>query len=65
MIPGAFNSMRLFSFALILATFLSGIAFGSLVARKLLGESNWVLKFLLIEIAIGLVCIGILPLLEN
>ncbi|GIS84791.1 MAG: hypothetical protein CM1200mP16_10910 [Nitrospina sp.] len=55
----------LFSFALILATFLSGIAFGSLVARKLLGESNWVLKFLLIEIAIGLVCIGILPLLEN
>ena len=55
----------LFSFALILATFLSGIAFGSLVARKLLGESNWVLKFLLIEIAIGLICIVILPLLEN
>jgi len=55
----------LFSFALILATFLSGIAFGSLAARKLLGKSNWVLKFLLIEIAIGLICIGILPLLEN
>jgi len=55
----------LFSFALILATFLSGIAFGSLMARKLLGESNWVLKFLLIEIVIGLICIGILPLLEN
>ena len=55
----------LFSFALILATFLSGIAFGSLVARRLLGESNWILKFILIEISIGLVCIGILPLLEN
>ena len=55
----------LFSFALILATFLSGIALGSLVARRLLGESNWVLKFILIEILIGLVCIGILPLLEN
>lgn len=55
----------LFSFALILATFLSGIALGSLVARRLLGESNWILKFVLIEISIGLVCIGILPLLEN
>ena len=55
----------LFSFALILATFLSGIAFGSLVASRLLGESNWILKFILIEISIGLVCIGILPLLEN
>ncbi|MFT4577981.1 MAG: spermidine synthase [Nitrospinales bacterium] len=55
----------LFSFALILATFLSGIALGSLVARRLLGESNWILKFILIEISIGLVCIGILPLLEN
>ena len=55
----------LFSFALILATFLSGIASGSLMAKKLLGQSKWVLKFILIEIAIGLVCIGILPLLEN
>ena len=55
----------LFSFALILATFLSGIALGSLVARRLLGESNWILKFILIEISIALVCIGILPLLEN
>ena len=55
----------LYSFALILATFLSGIALGSLAAKRLLGESNWVLKFILIEIAIGLVCIGILPLLEN
>jgi len=55
----------LYSFALILATFLSGIAFGSLVAKRLLGKSNWIFKFILIEIAIGLVCIGILPLLEN
>ncbi|MBT6718036.1 MAG: fused MFS/spermidine synthase, partial [Nitrospina sp.] len=55
----------LFSFALILATFLSGIAFGSLVSRRLLGETNLIQKFILIEIAIGLVCIGILPLLEN
>jgi spermidine synthase len=55
----------LFTFALILATFLSGISLGSLVARRLLGESNWILKFILIEISIGLVCIGILPLLEN
>lgn len=55
----------LFSFALILATFLSGIALGSLAARRLLGESNWVLKFVFIKIAIGLVCIGILPVLEN
>ncbi|MEK9628694.1 MAG: fused MFS/spermidine synthase [Nitrospinota bacterium] len=55
----------LFSFALILSTFLSGIALGSLVAKQFLGNSNWVLKFILIEIAIGLVCIGILPVLEN
>lgn len=55
----------LYSFALILATFLSGIALGSLVAKRLLGKSNWVFKFILIEIAIGLICIGILPLLEN
>lgn len=55
----------LYSFALILATFLSGIALGSLIAKRLLGKSNWVFKFILIEIAIGLICIGILPLLEN
>ena len=55
----------LYSFALILATFLSGIALGSLVSKRLLGEYNWVLKFILIEITIGLFCIGVLPLLEN
>ena len=37
------------SFALILATFLFGIALGSLLAGKLLGNSNHVLKFLLIQ----------------
>ena len=55
----------LYSFALILATFLSGMAIGSLVSKRLLGESKWVLKFILIEIGIGLFCIGVLPLLEN
>ena len=55
----------LYSFALILTTFLSGVALGSLVSKRLLGESNWVLKFILIEITIGLFCIGVLPLLEN
>ena len=55
----------LYSFALILTIFLSGIALGSLVAKRLVGNSDWVLKFILVEIAIGFVCIGILPLLEN
>jgi len=55
----------LYSFALILTTFLSGIALGSLMAKRLVGDSNWVLKFILVEIAIGFVCIGILPLLES
>jgi len=55
----------LYSFALILATFLFSIALGSLIAEKLLGNSRWVLKFLLIEMAIGILAIGILPLLEQ
>ena len=55
----------LYSFALILATFLSGIAIGSLFSKRLLGESKWVHQFILIEIFIGLFCIGVLPLLEN
>jgi spermidine synthase len=55
----------LYSFALILATFLSGIALGSLTANKLLGQSNRVLKFVGIEIAIGVFCIAILPVLAN
>ena len=55
----------LYSFALILATFLLGIALGSLTANKLLGESHRVLKFIGIEIAIGVFCIAILPVLAN
>ena len=55
----------LYSFALILATFLSGIALGSLTANKLLGRSHLVLKFLAIEISIGVFCIAILPVLSN
>ncbi len=55
----------LYSFALILATFLLGIALGSLTANKLLGQSNRVLKFVGIEIAIGVFCIVILPVLAN
>jgi spermidine synthase len=55
----------LYSFALILATFLLGIALGSLTANKLLGRSHRVLKFVGIEIAIGVFCIAILPVLVN
>jgi len=52
----------LYSFALILATFLFSIALGSLIAEKALGNSRWALKFLVVELAIGLVSIAILPL---
>ncbi|MCH8156776.1 MAG: fused MFS/spermidine synthase [Nitrospinae bacterium] len=55
----------LYSFALILATFLFGIALGSLIAEKLLGDSKLILKFLLIELMIAVVCIAILPLFEH
>jgi spermidine synthase len=55
----------LYSFALILSTFLLGIAIGSLTANKLLGSSHQVLKFVGIEIAIGIFCIAILPVLAN
>jgi len=55
----------LYSFALILATFLFSIALGSLIAEKLLGNSRWILKFLLVELGIGIIAIGILPLLEQ
>ena len=53
------------SFALILATFLFGIALGSIMADKLLGNSNHILKFLLIQLSIAISCIAILPLFEN
>ena len=55
----------LYSFAIILATFLFGIALGSLVAEKLLGRSNWVLKFLIVELGIGLLCLLTFPALDN
>ena len=53
------------SFALILATFLFGIALGSITANKLIGNSNHILKFLLIQLSIAILCIAILPLFEN
>ncbi len=55
----------LYSFALILAAFLFGIALGSLVAEKLLGQSRLIVKFLLIELAIGAYCIAIIPAFES
>jgi spermidine synthase len=55
----------LHSFAIILATFLFSIALGSLIADKLLRNKNYALIFILIEIAIGLVCIGMLPIFDN
>lgn len=60
----------LYSFAIILATFLFGIALGSLAADKLLGVApgknrpRWIEKFLLAELAIGVYCIGIIPAFE-
>jgi spermidine synthase len=54
----------LYSFAIILATFLFGIAFGSLVAEKLIGKSGWIVKFLSIELTIGIYCIAIIPVFE-
>jgi spermidine synthase len=55
----------LYSFAIILATFLFGIALGSLVAEKLLGRSQWVLKFLMVELSIGLLCLLMFPAFDN
>lgn len=51
----------LYSFALILATFLFGIALGSLVAEKILGNSRGIFKFLIIELGIGVFCIAMIP----
>ena len=55
----------LYSFAIILATFLFGIALGSLIAEKIIGRSGWIVKFLLIELAIGIYCIAIIPAFES
>ena len=51
----------LYSFALILATFLFGIALGSLISEKLLGSSRWIVKFIMVELSIGIFCLLILP----
>jgi spermidine synthase len=53
------------SFALILSIFLFGIALGSILADKLLGNSNHVINFILIQLSIAIVCIAILPLFES
>ena len=55
----------LYSFAIILATFLFGIALGSLVAEKLLGRSRWVFKFLVVELSIGLLCLLMFPAFDG
>ena len=55
----------LYSFAIILATFLFGIALGSLIAEKLLGGSRWVLKFLAVELGIGILCLLMFPAFDN
>jgi spermidine synthase len=55
----------LYSFAIILATFLFGIALGSLIAEKIIGQTGWIVKFLLIELAIGIYCIAIIPAFES
>ncbi len=55
----------LYSFAIILATFLFGNALGSLMAGKLLGRSRWVLKFLAVELSIGLLCLLMFPAFDN
>jgi len=55
----------LFSFALILACFLFGIALGSWIAGFLPENSDWVLYFLLVEILIGVSCIAIMPMFHH
>jgi spermidine synthase len=55
----------LYSFALILAVFLLGIALGSALADKVLGDSRLAFKFLVVELAIGVVCIAMLPAFDH
>ncbi len=52
----------LYSFALILGTFLFCIALGSLISGKVFGNFNRVRAFLLLELMIGIACLAILPL---
>lgn len=55
----------IYSFALILAAFLLGIAVGSLSADRLLGGGGLVIKFLLLEAGIGLLGLLMIPLLDQ
>lgn len=55
----------LYSFAIILATFLFGIGLGSLVAEKILGPGNWVTKFIAVEIAVALLGLLAIPALDH
>ncbi len=55
----------LHSFAIILAAFLFSIALDSLMANRLFQNKNYTLIFILTEITIGLVCIGMLPIFDN
>ncbi|MGP0629103.1 fused MFS/spermidine synthase [Nitrospina sp. 32_T5] len=54
----------LYSFAIILATFLFGIGLGSLVAEKILGTGNWVTKFISVEIAVAALGLLAIPALD-
>jgi|TARA_B110000116_G_scaffold118263_1_gene102504 spermidine synthase len=55
----------LYAFALILSTFLFGIALGSVLSEKLIGNSHHILKFLIIQLTIAISCIAMLPMFEN
>lgn len=55
----------LYSFAIILATFLFGIALGSLIAEKLPGGSRWVTRFLIVEMGIGALGLLLIPALDH
>ena len=55
----------LYSFAIILATFLFGIALGSLIIEKLPGGSRWVTRFLAVEIGIGVLGLLLVPALDH
>ncbi len=55
----------LYSFAIILSTFLFGIALGSIISKPLLGNSRWILKFILVELTIGIFCLMVFPVFNQ
>ncbi len=55
----------LYSFAIILSAFLFGIGLGSIISKPLLGNSKWILKFILVELAIGVFCLMIFPIFNQ